>query len=137
MRLHPILNVVRMHEGIDLTCSRGTNVFATADGVVLESGYTPGGFGIRIVIDHGYGYKTIYGHLDKIIARKGDYVKRGDVIGLVGNTGLSLAPHLHYEVIANGRKVNPVNYYANDLSPEEYDLMISLLSKADPGFDIN
>lgn len=137
MRLHPILNIRRMHEGIDLTCPKGTQVYATADGVVLESGYTPGGFGIRIFIDHGYGYKTLYGHLDKVLVAKGDRVKRGDVIGLVGSTGLSLAPHLHYEVIANGRKVNPLNYYTNDLSPEEYDLMINLLSKADPAFDIN
>ena len=137
MRLHPILQVVRMHEGIDLTCPRGTKVFATADGVVVESGYTSGGLGIRIFIDHGYGYKTNYGHLEKVLVKKGDRVKRGDVIGQVGNTGLSMAPHLHYEVIVNGRKVNPINYYANDLTPEEYDLMIGFLSTADPGFDIN
>ncbi len=137
MRLHPILQVVRMHEGIDLTCPRGTKVFATADGIVLASGYTPGGLGIRIGIDHGYGYKTIYGHLEKVLVKKGDRVKRGDVIGLVGSTGLSTCPHLHYEVVVNGRKVNPINYYANDLTPEEYDLMISYLSNADPSFDIN
>lgn len=137
IRMHPILMCVRMHEGIDLTCDRGTRVFATADGVVVESGYTPGGLGIRILIDHGYGYKTIYGHLEKVFIKKGENVKRGDVIGLVGSTGLSIAPHLHYEVIANGKKVNPINYYANDLSAEEFDKMISLLSKADPEFDIN
>ena len=137
IRLHPILQVVRMHEGIDLTCPRGTKVFATADGVVVASGYTSGGLGIRIFIDHGYGYKTIYGHLDKVLVKQGDRVKRGDVIGLVGSSGLSTCPHLHYEVIVNGRKVNPINYYANDLTPEEYDLMISFLSNADPSFDIN
>ena len=104
---------------------------------MLASGYTPGGLGIRIFIDHGYGYKTIYGHLEKVLVKKGDKVRRGDVIGLVGSTGLSTCPHLHYEVVANGRKVNPINYYANDLSPEEYDLMINFLSNADPGFDIN
>jgi murein DD-endopeptidase MepM/ murein hydrolase activator NlpD len=137
MRFHPILKQVRMHEGIDLTCPKGTKVFATADGIILESGYSPGGLGIRVFIDHGYGYRTIYGHLDKVTLKKGDKVKRGDVIGFVGNTGLSLAPHLHYEICVNGRKVNPVNYYANDLSAEEYDKMIDLLSNADPGFDIN
>jgi len=137
MRLHPILQVVRMHEGIDLTCRRGTKVFATADGVVVESGYTPGGLGIRIFLDHGYGYKTTYGHLEKVLVKKGERVKRGDVIGLVGSTGLSTCPHLHYEVVVNGKKVNPINYYANDLTPEEYDLMINFLSNADPSFDIN
>ena len=137
MRLHPILQVVRMHEGIDLTCPRGTKIFATADGVVVDAGYSQGGHGIRIFIDHGYGYKTIYGHLEKVLVKRGERVKRGDVIGLVGNTGLSMAPHLHYEIIVNGKKVNPINYYANDLTPEEYDMMISFLSNADPSFDIN
>jgi murein DD-endopeptidase MepM/ murein hydrolase activator NlpD len=137
IRFHPILKEIRMHEGIDLTCPKGTKVFATADGIVLESGYSPGGLGIRVFIDHGYGYRTTYGHLDKVTFKKGDKVKRGDVIGFVGNTGLSLAPHLHYEICVNGRKVNPVNYYTNDLTAEEYDKMIDLLSNADPGFDIN
>lgn len=137
MRLHPILKKVRMHEGIDFTCPRGTKIFTTADGIVLESGYSPGGLGIRIFIDHGYGYKTIYGHLEKVLVKRGDHVKRGEVIGLAGSTGLSTCPHLHYEIMVNGRKVNPVYYYANDLTAEEYDKMINLLSNADPAFDIN
>jgi len=136
-RLHPILHVFRMHAGIDLTCPRGTNIFVTADGVVLEAGYTSGGYGNRIIVDHGYGYRTLYGHCEKIMVKKGDIVKRGDIIGAVGSTGLSAAPHLHYEVHVNGNPVNPINYYANDLSAEEYDKMIGLYANSDPNFDIN
>ena len=105
--------------------------------MVLQSSPTTGGYGNKILIDHGYGYRTLYGHCYKLYVKAGDKVKRGDVIGTVGSTGLSHAPHLHYEVIVNGRKVNPINYYANDLSAEEYDRMIELLSAADPSFDIN
>ena len=136
-RLHPILHVVRMHAGIDLTCPRGTNIFVTADGVVLEAGYTSGGYGNKIIVDHGYGYQTLYGHLEKVLVKPGDRVKRGDIIGLVGSTGLSTCPHLHYEVHINTNAVNPINYYANDLSAEEYDKMIKLYANSDPSFDIN
>lgn len=136
-RLHPILHVFRLHAGIDLTCPRGTNIFVTADGVVREAGYTSGGYGNKILVDHGYGYRTLYGHCDKIFVKAGDRVKRGDIIGTVGSTGLSVAPHLHYEVHVNGKAVNPINYYANDLSAEEYDKMISLYANSDPDFDIN
>ncbi len=137
MRMHPILKVMKMHEGIDFTASRGTKVFATADGSVTQASMTGGGYGNKIVIDHGYGYETLYGHLYKILVEPGQKVKRGDVIGLVGSTGLSVCPHLHYEVIVNRKKVNPVNFYTNDLTAAEYDRMIELLSQADPGFDIN
>jgi murein DD-endopeptidase MepM/ murein hydrolase activator NlpD len=137
MRVHPILNQYRHHDGIDLTAPRGTNIYATADGVVMQASYTTGGYGKKIMIDHGYGYKTLYGHCFKILVEPGQKVKRGEVIGLVGNTGLSTRSHLHYEVWVNNRPVNPINYYANDLSPDEYDRMINLLSNADPSFDIN
>lgn len=137
MRMHPILKIRRMHEGIDLTAARGTPVFATADGVVLQAGYTTGGYGNKILIDHGFGYRTLYGHCHKIKVEKGQKVKRGDIIATVGSTGLSISPHLHYEVHVNGRAVNPIYYYANDLSADEFDHMIDLLSKADPSFDIN
>jgi len=137
MRIHPILKYPKMHEGIDLTCPSGTNIFAPADGIIIAAGYTSGGYGIRILIDHGFGYKTVYGHLSKVLVKKGDRVNRGDVIGLVGNTGLSTCPHLHYEVIVYGKKVNPINYYASDLSAEEYDKMIELYANSDPSFDIN
>ena len=137
MRLHPILKQRRMHEGIDLTAPRGTKIFATADGVVMQAGKTIGGYGNKILIDHGFGYRTLYGHCYKIFVEPGQRVKRGDVIGTVGSTGLSTCPHLHYEVHVNGRAVNPIHYYANDLSAQEFDHMIDLLSKADPSFDIN
>ncbi len=137
IRYHPILKVVRHHEGIDLTAPRGTCIYATADGKVLQAGYRAGGFGKKILVDHGYGYRTLYGHCDEVLVNPGQLVKRGEVIGLVGSTGLSKSPHLHYEVHVNGRPVDPINYYANDLSANEYDRMIGMLSNADPSFDIN
>jgi len=137
IRFHPILKVVRPHEGIDLTAPRGTPIYATADGTVIQAGYRAGGFGKKILLDHGFGYRTLYGHCEKVLVEAGQEVKRGEVIGIVGSTGLSKSPHLHYEVHVNGRPVDPINYYANDLSAEEYDRMIELLSNADPSFDIN
>ena len=137
VRFHPILKVIRPHNGIDLTASRGTPIYATADGTVTQAGYSTGGFGNRILLDHGYGYETLYGHCSELLVKRGDRVKRGEVIARVGSTGLSKSPHLHYEVHVNGRPVDPINYYANDLSAGEYDKMIQLLSEADPSFDIN
>ena len=137
MRLHPILNIVRPHEGVDLSAPRGTPICATADGKVLQAGYRAGGFGKKVLLDHGFGYESLYGHCSEILVEPGQEVKRGEVIALVGSTGLSKAPHLHYEVHLNGRAVDPVNYYASDLSAGEYDRMIDMLSKADPSFDIN
>lgn len=136
-RFHPILKVVRPHEGIDLTAPRGTPIYATADGDVLQAGYREGGFGKKVLIDHGYGYRTLYGHCDEILVQPGQKVNRGEIIARVGSTGLSKSPHLHYEVHVNGRPVDPINYYATDLSPREYDQMIDMLSLADPSFDIN
>ncbi|MCP4313976.1 MAG: M23 family metallopeptidase [Bacteroidetes bacterium] len=137
VRFHPILKVVRPHEGIDLSARRGTAIFATADGTVVQAGYRAGGFGKKVLLDHGYGYRTLYGHCNEVLVKPGQEVSRGEVIARVGSTGLSKAPHLHYEVHVNGRPVDPINYYANDLSPEEYDRMIGLLSLADQSFDIN
>jgi murein DD-endopeptidase MepM/ murein hydrolase activator NlpD len=136
-RYHPILGVVRPHEGIDLTAHRGTNIYATADGVVTQAGYRAGGFGKKVLIDHGYGYETLYGHCDEVLVEPGQKVKRGEVIAKVGSTGLSKSPHLHYEVHVNGRPVDPINYYTNDLSSKEFQHMIDMLSNADPTFDIN
>jgi murein DD-endopeptidase MepM/ murein hydrolase activator NlpD len=135
--MHPILKVVRPHEGIDLTAPRGTNVYATADGEVLQAGYRAGGFGKKVLIDHGHGYRTLYGHCDEVLVEPGQQIKRGEVIARVGSTGLSKSNHLHYEVHVNGRPVDPINYYANDLSVKEFEHMIDMLSNADPSFDIN
>ncbi len=137
IRFHPILKVMRPHEGIDLTAPRGTPIYATADGTVLQAGYRAGGFGKKILLDHGFGYHTLYGHCSEVLVAPGQQVKRGEVIGRVGSTGLSKSPHLHYEVHVNGRPVDPVNYYASDLSAAEYEQMIGMLSRADPSFDIN
>ncbi|MDF1574684.1 MAG: M23 family metallopeptidase [Bacteroidales bacterium] len=136
-RMHPILKVVRPHEGIDLTAPRGTNIYATADGEVLQAGYRAGGFGKKVLIDHGFGFRTVYGHCDEVLVEVGQKVKRGEVIARVGSTGLSKSPHLHYEVHVNGRPVDPINYYTNDLSAKEFEKMIDMLSQADPSFDIN
>jgi len=137
MRFHPILKVVRPHEGIDLSARLGTPIFATADGTVLQAGYRAGGFGKKVLLDHGFGYRTLYGHCNEVLVKPGQKVKRGEVIARVGSTGLSKASHLHYEVHVHGRPVDPINYYSNDLSSEEYDRMIGLLSLADQSFDIN
>lgn len=128
MRLHPIHKVYKMHMGIDLTCPRGTKIYAAGDGEVVLAKHSNTGYGNQIRIDHGYGYLTLYSHLYKIQVKQGDKVKRGDVIGLVGSTGLSTRPHLHYEVRINGKPVNPINYYYNDLTEEEYEKMINLKS---------
>ena len=136
-RMHPILKVVRPHKGIDLTAPRGTNIYATADGEVIQAGYRAGGYGKKVLIDHGYGYRTVYGHCDEVLVEPGQQVKRGEVIARVGSTGLSKSPHLHYEVHVNGRPVDPINYYASDLSAKEFEHMIDMLFNADPSFDIN
>jgi murein DD-endopeptidase MepM/ murein hydrolase activator NlpD len=125
-RFHPILHIWRMHDGVDLTAPTGTKVHAAGDGVISLTEHGGSGYGNQIRINHGYGYTTRYGHLSKILVNLGDHVKRGDVIGLVGSTGLSTAPHLHYEVRIFEKSVNPINYYFNDLSPEEYEKVIKL-----------
>ncbi len=122
MRLHPILKSWRMHNGMDFTAPSGTPIFASGNGKIIKA-HRSSTFGKVVYIDHGYGYKTIYAHMSKILARKGQRVKRGDLIGYVGNTGRSAAPHLHYEVHKNGRPVNPIYYYYGDLTQEEFTAM--------------
>ncbi len=128
-RIHPIYKYRKMHTGVDLTAPRGTEIHAAGDGVVVRADWA-GGYGNCVRINHGYGYLTLYGHMNKFIVRPGQKVKRGDVIGYVGSTGLSTSPHLHYEVRINGKWVNPVNFYHNDLTDEEYDKMIEMSSKS-------
>lgn len=124
MRFHPILQIRRMHTGIDFSAPTGTPVYATGDGVVLESEGSGNGYGLAVKVNHGFGFETLYAHLSKINVSTGQKVKRGDVIGLVGSTGLAQAPHLHYEVHKNGIQVNPVYYFFNDLSVDEYEEVI-------------
>lgn len=128
MRFHPILKITRLHAGVDLCAPEGTPVYAAGDGVVTSAKWGRGGIGNYIRINHGFGFKTIYGHLHKMLVKPGQRVKRGDVIALVGTTGISRVNHLHYEVHKNGKPVDPVNYYFNDLTDQEYEQMITILS---------
>ena len=128
-RSDPFTGKRTMHNGMDFTGPEGSDIFATGDGVVIESGYSFYGYGNKVVIDHGYGYKTVYAHLQKITVDDGQKVKRGEVIGLLGNTGRSTGAHLHYEVKLNNRPKDPINYYFNDMTDEEYDLMVEACSK--------
>lgn len=113
MRFHPIYKVMRFHEGVDFSTHRGTPVYATADGIVKFTGYN-GGYGKMIILNHKYGFETRYGHLSKIVVRRGQFIKRGEKIGEVGNTGLSTAPHLHYEILFHGKHLNPAHYFFDD-----------------------
>lgn len=127
-RLHPIYKVRKKHPGIDFSAPLGTPIYATADGAISKAQVRFSGYGKELVIDHGYGYQTRYAHMQEFAVKKGQKVKRGQVIGYVGNTGTSTAPHLHYEVIKNGEKINPIHYFFNDLNPEEYEKIIELAS---------
>lgn len=122
-RYHPILKTLRAHTGIDIAAPKGTPVYATADGTVTNEN-PGGGYGMVIVISHGYSYKTLYAHLSKKAVKPGQKVKRGQVIGYVGSTGMSSGSHLHYEVIKNGKHVNPVYYFYSDITPEEYNTIL-------------
>lgn len=135
MRIHPIFKVRKMHTGMDFTAPTGTEIYATGDGVVEEVMAEHHGYGKHVVIRHGYGYQTLYAHMIRFNVRPGQKIKRGDVIGYVGSTGTSSGPHLHYEVIKNGEKINPANFYSNDLSPEEYELMLEISSTSNQSFD--
>ncbi len=129
-RLHPIYKIWKMHTGVDLTAPTGTKIYAAGDGIVFHAGGSDTGYGNIVKINHGFGYTTYYAHMSKVYVRPGQRVKRGDIIGTVGNTGLSTSPHLHYEVRINNEPVNPVNFYYEDLTDEEYYEMIEASSKA-------
>ncbi len=135
MRMHPVYKVRKMHTGMDFTAPKGTEINSTGDGIVVKIERKRRGYGNSVVIKHGYGYQTRYAHLSKFNVRVGQKIKRGDVIGYVGNTGTSTGPHLHYEVEKNGHKINPANFYSNDLTPEEYELMLEISSAANQSLD--
>lgn len=127
-RIHPIYKVKKMHTGIDFAASIGTPIYATADGKVTAIDVKFSGYGKSVEIDHGFGYKTRYAHMHEFAVHPGQVLKRGDLVGYVGNTGLSTAPHLHYEVLINGNQVDPVHYFYNDISPAEYEKILELAS---------
>ncbi len=126
MRIDPVYGTPKMHKGLDFTAPQGTPIYATGDGTVIFSGKVEGGFGNHVKINHGYGYQTLYGHMFRIKVRNGQRVKRGEIIGWVGNTGKSTGPHCHYEVHVNGNEVNPVYFFYNDLNAEQYDQLLKI-----------
>lgn len=128
LRTDPILKVKKMHYGIDFSAERGTPIYATADGTVAAAQRNFGGLGNFVKINHGFGFETIYGHMSRFIVKSKQKVKRGQVIGYVGNTGKSTAPHVHYEVHINNKTVNPVNYFYMDLDAKEYEEILRLAS---------
>ncbi len=124
IRNDPIYNVPKMHSGLDFTAPTGSKIYATGDGIIETMEYSTGGYGNHIVIDHGFGYKSHYAHLSKFETKRNRKVKRGELIGRVGSTGKSTAPHLHYEVIKNGNKIDPINFFFTDITPEQYSQLI-------------
>ncbi len=134
-RIHPIYKTRKLHTGMDFSAKSGTPIYATGDGKISLAKRSRRGYGNHVIIDHGYGYKTLYAHMKEYTVRKGENVKRGEIIGYVGNTGTSVGPHLHYEVIKDGKKINPVNFYYNDLNPNEYEKMLEIASQNNQSFD--
>jgi murein DD-endopeptidase MepM/ murein hydrolase activator NlpD len=134
-RTDPFTKARKMHKGMDFTAKKGTPIFATGDGVIAKADNTASGYGNHIVIRHGYGYETLYGHLSKYNCRAGQRVKRGDIIGYVGSTGRSEAPHLHYEVHKDGNVVNPLNFYYGDISAVEYVAISKLANQENQSLD--
>ncbi len=134
-RSDPFTKARKMHKGMDFTAPKGVPIYATGNGVVKRADNRASGFGNHIRIDHGFGYVTLYAHLSKYNVRKGQRVKRGDLIGFVGSTGRSMAPHLHYEVHKDGNPINPINFYYGNLTPEEFKQMLQAASQENQSFD--
>lgn len=135
LRIHPVYKISKFHAGMDFTSPMGTEVYASGDGTIESVLSSKRGMGNYIVINHGFGYSSVYAHLDRFNVRAGQKVHRGDVIGYVGNSGMSVAPHLHYEIKLNNVNVDPVNYFFNDLTAAEYEAMIEVASKTGQSFD--
>lgn len=127
-RIDPVYGTPKMHKGLDFAAPQGTPIYATGDGRVKMAGFDESGYGNHVIINNGYGYETLFGHMVRIKVRSGENVKRGEIIGWVGNTGKSTGPHCHYEVHVNGREVNPVYFFYNDLSPEQFDRILKIAS---------
>lgn len=128
LRIDPVYGTPKMHKGLDFSAPQGTPIYATGDGVIKLAGSSEGGYGNHVIINHGYGYETLYGHMVRVKARTGQKVKRGEVIGWVGSTGKSTGPHCHYEVHINNQAVDPVYFFYNDLNAEEYDRLLKIAS---------
>ncbi len=134
-RIDPVYKVRKFHAGLDFTAPQGTPIYATADGRIKMAGFDNSGFGNHVIINHGYGYETLYGHMVRVKARSGNTIKRGEVIGYVGSTGKSTGPHCHYEVHRNGQPVDPIYYFYNDVDPAQFDRLQKLAASANQSFD--
>ena len=134
-RIDPFTKRRTMHWGMDFSAKTGTPIYATGDGRISRADARAAGFGKHVRIDHGFGYVSIYAHMNRIIVEKGDKVKRGDLIGYVGSTGRSVAPHLHYEIVKDGRKINPINFYSGSLSPMEFEELVNQASQENQSLD--
>jgi murein DD-endopeptidase MepM/ murein hydrolase activator NlpD len=134
-RIDPVYKTTKFHAGLDFAAPIGTPIYATANGTVEIAGNTGNGYGNHVVINNGYGYATLFGHMFKCKVRPGQKVKRGEIIGYVGSTGKSTGPHCHYEVHRNGDPVDPVYYFYNDITPEQYDRLLKLASSSNQSFD--
>ena len=133
-RMHPIYKTKKFHAGMDFTGAIGTPIYATGNGTVIANQFDKG-YGRHVIIDHGFNYKTVYAHMDEALVKKGQKVKRGDIIGYIGNTGLSTGPHLHYEVRKNDKPLDPVNFYYNDLTPDEYAAFVEAANNTGQSMD--
>ena len=134
-RIDPVYKTVKFHAGLDFAAPQGTPIYATADGRVTTSGNAGNGYGNHVVLSHGFGYETLYGHMVRVKSRVGQTVKRGEVIGWVGSTGKSTGPHLHYEVHKNGKQIDPIYFFYNDLSPEQYQQILKIAASGNQSFD--
>jgi murein DD-endopeptidase MepM/ murein hydrolase activator NlpD len=134
-RIDPVYKTVKMHQGLDFAAPQGIPIYATANGVVQFAGNKGNGYGNHVIINHGYGYETLYGHMYKTKARSGQRVKRGEIIGYVGSTGKSTGPHLHYEVHKNNRPIDPVYFFYNDLTPEQFDRILKAAASNNQSLD--
>jgi len=134
-RIDPVYKTVKFHPGLDFAAPQGTPIYATANGTVSIAGNTGNGYGNHVVINHGYGYETLFGHMVRVKAKAGQKVRRGEVIGWVGSTGKSTGPHCHYEVHKNGQKIDPIYFFYNDLTPDQYELLLKKAASSNQSLD--
>jgi murein DD-endopeptidase MepM/ murein hydrolase activator NlpD len=134
-RIDPIYKTPKSHMGLDFAAPTGTPIYATSDGIIKFSGFSTNGYGNHVIISHGFGYETLYGHMVRVSATQGQQVKRGQVIGYVGSTGKSTGPHLHYEVHKSGVQVDPINFFYNDLTPAQFDRLLKMAAANNQSLD--
>jgi len=134
-RIDPVYKTEKFHSGLDFSAPQGTPIYATAEGTVQTAGNLGNGYGNHVVIQHGYSYSTLYGHMSRIKAKRGQRVKRGEVIGYVGSTGKSSGSHLHYEVLKGRKRLDPIYFFYNDLTPEQYQQILKLAASRNQSFD--